>query len=148
MTKRQSSSNDKLIKTLEEEAETFESLYLGEKTKANRLIVVCAILAFSLLLVLVTSPFANEEGSTVTTTQQSPFTGGGSLGGGPSLDIQDLFSNDGSVDTDQLAVFKRIPAQFRSQLLSRIDNRIEDALRDDEITETQADALYDALNDL
>ena len=139
------SSDDQLIQTLQEEVQTFEALYLKEQTKTYWMIGVSVILAIALVVSLVTGP-SNDNSSS--TTQQAPFANGGFFGGGQTLDIQNLFLSDGSVDTSRLAIFENVPSQIKPRLLEHIDGQIEDALRDGTISETLADALYDELNNL
>ena len=149
------SSDEILVQTLKQEVHIFESLYLKEQTKSYWLIGICAALTVALIFALATSPFADESDPEVLAAAapiaaQAQFGGGlpgGGLGAG-TINVESFFLSDGSLDTQSLEVFEAVPEQFKSIFLDRVDDLIDDAVRDDQITAQQADELYNALSDL
>lgn len=125
-------------------AASLQSLYLKERRRSQIFMGVSAVLA--VLVVASLGLYINERNQAPATTASSSQSGvPGSGSGMGSSDITRFFESDGSVDNTAVnEQLSRMPAQFQSTFLGRMEQQIADAVKAGTITEEQADELWDA----
>lgn len=130
---------------------SFEELFLKERKKTKNLTLaasVCALLFVSTLI----WHFQSPRPSTPTNIPQigsGNFRGqdGGPPGGGAFLggDIKSFIKDDGSVDIERVSeILDNAPDEFQDRIVSRMEQQINQALSDGEITSDQAQKLKTA----
>jgi hypothetical protein len=140
---------------LRAEIEELERLYLKEQTKSKSFMVATGVLGTLLVCAVFLWPAINTDDSNEQTNvagvsqtaQSAGIPMGGSLPFG-GQDISLLINPDGSVNTSRLDPIKQAPTAFKSQILDRLDDAVEDGLRDGVITDVQAEEIYKAIDKL
>lgn len=136
------------------QTDEFEELYLRERKKSSLLIVAVITLAIATAGSLIWG--ASKQSSTpgglpegFQGQQDKGFGGRGGFRGGPgmAMDIKHFFKDDGSVDADQIdQLTSRLPSGMGSRFTDRIKEQADQAVKDGDITQAQADALKEKLD--
>ncbi len=133
----------------------FEMLYLKERKKSSILLIVAIVLAVatagSVLWAVNKEPASSSQFPSGTPGQdfngQGGFPGGGQGGPGFGLDVTSFFKDDGSVDTDKVdETTSRFPGGGDSRFTDLMQQRVDQAVEDGDITQDQADKLMDAFS--
>ena len=120
---------------------SFELLYIKQKRLSTILGVVSGLLAVALVVILVLHPTLRPR---TASQQRPPFGAGGQMAQGMqrNLDVSSFIKSDGSIDTDRIKdLTSRIPADFKSPLMTRVETKITQAKKDGKISTTQAAQL-------
>jgi hypothetical protein len=135
--------------------QTIEKMYLKEKKKSTIFLlstVVMTVLFVGSIFIKIpkvddtnTTPPTNTFGNPDTEVRGFGQPTEGRMFGGAMMDIESLFNDDGSVNTDAVNdIEDRLPSGMGASFLeARIDQEIEDG----NITQAQADALKTELEE-
>jgi len=132
--------------TKQQQSDEFEELYLKERKKSSVLLIATIVLALiaSGSLIWAVSKGSNTQDLPNGVTNQGVNGQGGLRGNGPgmTLDIKSFFKDDGSVDTDKVdEITSRMPSGASSRFTDMIKEQVDQAVKDGDITQEQADAL-------
>lgn len=125
--------------------DSIEQQYLKERKKSQILTITNAVTVIVLAFAIV---WGFQNSANINRGQMPgsgmPELNGGTPPGGPMgmNNVEDFFNDDGSVDTDQVDEVKgNLPEGFEDQFLSRMDDQIDQAVENEDITSDQATEL-------